>query len=315
MAPSRKQLEQEAALQQLEAQVYGTGEPTPSTPATDTAPTASTTPTDTSVTPTDTSADGQPGAASGAPASPDDDPNAETWQTRFRVLQGKYSAEVPRLAAELAALKEELKRAKEAPPPDPQAKLIKPEEIEQYGEGFFDMVQRAAEERFGSERKALMDTIDELKARVDAVASSYDENSKVTFYTELTRLAPDWKTVDENTVWRTWLAEYDPDARRQRQELLNDAMASGDAEYVANLIAKWKATQRSAPAPKLESMTTPSTARSTTTPQVTKGKVWTSAEVDQFYSDYARGKISDTEGARIEQDIALAVKEGRYRPR
>jgi hypothetical protein len=315
MGLSRKAKEQEAALQQLEAQVYGDGKPAPTTPAADTAPETTATPADTPVTPTDTPVEGQPTAASDAAVKPDDDPNAETWQTRFRVLQGKYSAEVPRLAAELAALKAELARAKEAPPPDPQAKLIKPEEIEQYGEGFFDMVQRAAEEKFGAERTQLMNTIAELTAKVDTVVATGESNSKASFYSELTRLAPDWKTVDENQAWRTWLAEYDPDARRQRQDLLNDAMASGEADYVAKLIAKWKLTQRSAPAPNLETMTTPSTSRSTSTPTPVKGRTWTSAEVDQFYHDYAKGKISETEGARIEQDIALAVQDGRYRPR
>lgn len=307
MSLSRKVKQQEQELEALEQQLYGNkpaeGSDTPQAepPATDAQPAEA------------------PAAPEQAPATPEPAPapvvSEETWEQRYKVLQGKYNAEVPNLQRELRALTDTVKTLKEKAEQAPPEKLVKPEEVDQYGEQFIDMVQRAAEEKFGPERAQLLSKIAVLEERLNGVAGNQEQAAQATFFADLAKAAPDWEAVDKEEGWKVWLAQYDPEARRVRQNLLDDALVARDAPYVAAMISKWKAQRQARAKPSLETLAAPSTQK-TPPPEAPAKKTWTKAEVDAFYREASKprnSKYSEEEAARIEQDIESAVREGRYR--
>lgn len=312
MSLSRKARQQEQELAVLEEQLYGKtaetaapaeGSDTPQAepPATDAVAT-----TDAPAAPTEQPAQPEQPAA---PAV-----SEETWEQRYKVLQGKYNAEVPSLQRDLRALTDKVKTLEVEAAKTPPEKLVKAEEVDQYGEQFIDMVQRAAEEKFAPERQQLTAKIEELEARLNTVAGAQDKATQANFFKALNDVAPDWEAVDADEAWQKWLGEYDPKARRQRQSLLDDALLAHDATYVASMISDWKA-QRQARTPNLASLAAPSTAKTNTPPAPAK-KVWTKADVDAFYREAAKprnSKYTPEEVVRIEQDIESAVREGRYK--
>lgn len=300
MSFSRKVREQEESVEALEKALYG-AKPAEGSDTPVTEPQA-----------TDASANVAPPAEPKVetPAAPA--VSEETWEQRYKVLQGKYNAEVPKLQGDLRALTEKVKTLETAAPPE---KLVKPEEVDHYGSEFIDMVQRAAEERIAPERAEFKRQIDELNARLNGVADTQAKQTQADFFGALTVAAPDWEAVDSDDGWKQWLAQYDPEARRIRQQLLDDALVAQDAPYVASMISKWKAQRQARAKPSLESLAAPTTQRAAPAPDAPK-KVWAKSEIDAFYREAAKprgGKYSEEEIARIEQDIESAVREGRYR--
>jgi cell division septum initiation protein DivIVA len=313
MSLSRKrQQDQEAALAELEKQVYGPKE-TPAEPETPPAEPAA----EPASEPAPAPADAVEPAPAPAPAV-----SEATWEHKFKVLEGKYKAEVPELHKQLKVVPDLHKQLKaladkvktlEAKPQEPAPKLLKPEEVDQYGEEFLDMVARAAEQKFAPERQQLLGKIEALEAAVGKIGDAQAHDAQVAFVTELTSLAPDWEAVDGEDGWKAWLAEYDHDARRLRQDILDDALASRDAKYVASMISKWKATQ--ARAPSLATLAAPAASKGTP-PAAPAKKIWSKADVEAFYREASKprgSKYSPEEAARIEQDIDSAVREGRYK--
>ena len=98
-------------------------------------------------------------------------PQEDSWEHRFKVLQGKYNAEVPRFAHEnkdlkgrLQSLEDQLEEMKNVKPPE---LLVRPEEIEQYGEGLIDVARRVAREELASKDAMIA----KLKTEIDSVKS------------------------------------------------------------------------------------------------------------------------------------------------
>jgi len=101
-------------------------------------------------------------------ASDSDQSANDPWENKYKVLAGKYSAEVPQLAAErrelrhkVQQLEKELERAKNAPTPE---RLVKDEEIAEYGENLVDLIRRAAREEVASKDAE----IETLRAKLDS---------------------------------------------------------------------------------------------------------------------------------------------------
>lgn len=295
--PPPKDLElQEHQLDELHKQAYAVP------PVEDTPPVAPSTPAAASAPP----AEPAPPAPVASPVATVSD---ETWEARYHVLNGKYLAEVPRLNDEVKVLRTEVQKLKTAPPP---TRLLKPEEIEKFGPEFMDMVQRAAQETFGPVQRQLESEVASLKTQLAGKVEADNNASSEAFFEKLGRAHPDWETVNANPEFLKWLAVYDPKARTVRQRLLDDAVRSRDAQYVADLITEWKAltvkpaSRRPAPSPE------PSTLRSNEEPPP-PAKVWTRAEIKQVYDSYRSGEMTKVDYDKAEQEIHKAQLEGRIK--
>ena len=236
----------------------------------------------------------------------------ENYEHRFKVLQGKYNAEIPRLAGENKELKtklQELEVALEQLKNKPEP-LVKPEEIEEYGEGLIDVARRVAREELAAKDAE----IKTLKAQIDSLSNVTTQKVEADFFSSLTSMVPDWEQVNQDPKFLTWLDEVDELTGQTRQVLLSNAEKSRDAARTAKFFTAFKKTSTSWAANSnaaLDSQLTPPTNKAPNTPPAKK--IWTRAEVADFYARARRGDVSDADQVAIEADIMAAQIEGRIR--
>lgn len=278
------------------------------TPPADGAPAASET------TPTDT----PPAQVKETPAPANDSQPAtpaqgEDWEHRFKVLQGKYNSEVPRFSAENKELKSRLEQLEsevthlKATPPEP---LVKQEEIDEYGEGLIDVARRIAQEELAKKQSE----IDALKDQINQISTATTNTAKNDFFKSLGAIAPEWEQINADPNFLTWLDEVDELTGETRQSLLSRAEQARDAVRVGKFFTSfkktsttWAANSQSA----LEQQVVPPTNKAPDTPP--SKKVWTRAEISDFYNRLRVGAVSDADAIAIEADITAASIEGRIR--
>lgn len=237
----------------------------------------------------------------------------EQLEHRYKVLQGKYNSEVPRLAAENKELKgrlSDLEQQIELLKVKPAEPLVKPEEIEEYGEGLVDLARRIAKE----EVQAKQAEIDLLKSKLDSLSNVTTQKVEKDFFTSLTEMVPDWEQINQDAKFLAWLDEVDELTGESRQALLSRAEKSRDAARTAKFFTAFKKTSSSWAANSnqaLDQQIAPDTNKAPQTPP--SKKVWTRAEVSDFYSRVRRGEIDDKEAIAIEADLHAAQIEGRIR--
>ena len=241
-------------------------------------------------------------------------PQEESWEHRFKVLQGKYNAEVPRFAHEnkdlksrLQSLEEQLEDMKNAKPVE---LLVKPEEIEQYGEGLIDVARRVAREELASKDAQIA----KLRSEIDSVKSVQSHVVQDNFFKSLTEMVPDWEALNADANFLNWLDGVDDLTGETRQALLGKAENQRDPVRAAKFFNMYKKTSQSwaaQSAASMEQQIVPPTNQAPSTPQAKK--IWTRAEITSFYDRVRRGTISDADVVAIEADIASASFEGRIR--
>lgn len=271
-------------------------------------------------------------------------PAADDWQHKFHTLQGKYNAEVPSLRGQITALQqqiEELKAAPSATPPStpseglpPATPLITDEDTETYGDDLIDLMRRISRETDAGERAKLTAEIADMRKQmaaqtkqVEDVAGAATDERRAKYFTDLVKLVADYEEVDNSQAWKDWLMEPDEFSGLLRNEILQTAYFAFDVERTAKVFNQFiaQATPEPPPPPvpapvdpqaELREQVSPGQTKTTTvfTPDDGK-KVWSIAEMDTFYKDYARGDYRGRleEAARIEADIDRALAEGRVR--
>jgi hypothetical protein len=248
------------------------------------------------------------------PAEPP--PEDDTWEHRYKVLNGKYSKEVPRLYAELRELKAELEKAKSDAErlksnPQEKAQLVKPEEVEEYGQGLVDLIRRAAREEISEKDRR----IEELEHKLNMVEQKSAKTVEIDFYTRLADLVPDYVVINDKPEFHKWLGEPDELTGVERQVLLEDAESKRDPVRVAKFFQAWKRTTETRTAvanSQLSAHVVPDAGSPTATAPTAK-RMWTRADVARVYSAIRRGEVTDAEAAALESEIHAATMEGRLR--
>lgn len=251
------------------------------------------------------------------PAVPNDSPpppQEDSWEHRFKVLQGKYNSEVPRFASEnkdlknrLQTLEEQIDEMKNAKPPE---LLVKPEEIEQYGEGLIDVARRVAREELATKDAAIA----KLQNEINSIKSVTTNVVSDSFFKSLTELVPDWEALNANDNFLKWLDEVDELTGETRQSLLSKAENQRDPVRAAKFFNLFKKTSQSWAASSnmsMEQQLVPPVNQPSSSPP--SKKIWTRGEISDFYDRVRRGTISDNDAIAIEADISAATIEGRIR--
>lgn len=268
-----------------------------------------------------------PDAASATPAPAADPAPAPTatppgegddkWEARYKTLHGKYNAEVPRLHAalkeresKLNSLTEEVEALKAQMSAAPRESLIKPEEVNEFGEPLVDLIRRAARD----EMSAKDAEIAKLKREVESVKTTTVENKEVSFYDKLASAVPDWMAINDDPDFHAWLGEVDDLTGAQRQDILSAAEEKRDADRVARFFKAFKKVQENksaAATASLDSQVAPVASRVDEPP---KGKkIWTRAEIADFYARDRRGELTEEQSAAIDKEVQLAIREKRVR--
>lgn len=308
-----KSVEKQAELaDQIYQQAYGTPQQPPEAPKAEATPSAPET-------------DTPPAAADSAPpvepakAEPDktadtsDEGDLNHWKQRAKVAEGRLTKEMPRMAQTIRELKDQVGdlqaklRDAESKPATTANTGVKPEEVEQYGPEFIDMVKRVA-------ANAAPGVDANLQEQVKQVAEQNRRVVRQQFFEQLGRDAPQWEKLNTNEDFLAYLSGLDPYTGRPRQELFDDAYEKLDAWRIANFFNSFAESRYSEPEPAKPSLADQvvPTANKAVKPPPSK-KMWTTAEVARFYDEVRRGVHSEDAAARIEQDIFAAQSEGRLR--
>ena len=299
----------EEALQRLQAarqpqQTEGNGTP-PVDPNAETPPTA---------TPSEPAAPAP--AAATTTQTPGQADGDDKWEARYKTLHGKYNAEVPRLHAaikerdsKLNSLTEEVEALK-ARITAPREQLVKPEEVAEFGEPLVDMVRRAAREEVQSKDAEIA----ELRRKLDSIEGHTTANAEVSFYDKLAMVVPDWMAINDDPEFHAWLGEIDDLTGYQRQQILSQAEEKRDADRVARFFNAFKRVQQDKSAASTTSLESQVTPVATRTPEAPVGKkLWTRAEIADFYARDRRGEYTEEKAAAIDSEIQLAIRENRVR--
>jgi uncharacterized protein (DUF885 family) len=267
--------------------------------------------------PANTPAPSEPAAqATPAPAATPPSEGDDKWEARYKTLHGKYNAEVPRLHAalkerdgKLNSLTEEVEALK-ASLAKPKESLVKPEEVNEYGEPLVDLIRRAARE----EVQGKDDEIAQLKKRLESLDSTLVQNKEVGFYEKLASSVPDWMAINDDPDFHTWLSEIDEITGYTRQDILSEAEGKRDADRVARFFNAFKKVQQNKAAAATNSLDSQLVPVATRTPEAPAGKkLWTRGEIADFYARDRRGEISEADAAAIDAEIQLAIREKRVR--
>lgn len=302
-----------------------------------------------------------PAAGTAEPvAEPKEEAPVEAWEQKYRVLQGKYNAEVPRLQRQLNELMgrfeqttqqltatqnmlASLHQQRAAPPagqtaaPAASTKLVKDEEIRDYGPDLIDVMRRVAREEVAPAVEQSVQPVKQQLEHVNRATSQAAErvvqSEQEKLFATLDREIPDWRTVNREEGFLAWLGQLDPYSGEQRGVLLKRAYERLDIPRVLTFFQGYRKENAvvtppvAAPAPAqeaaagsqrtLDELVAPGTpkAGSTGAPSTAGKRIWTQAEIQRFYSDAAQGKYARMKDRRdeIERDIFAAQLEGRIR--
>ena len=281
-----------------------------------------------------------------APSSADeqkaDDSKAseETVLQKYKTLQGMYNAEVPRLHSQNKELSQRVQQMEQllasisaqqtaaSKPPVQVEKLVSDKDVEEYGESI-DVMRRVTREELGSVAQriaqlesALSQLHTSVVPQVQAVAQKQAVSAEQLFWADLTKNVPNWREINDNKDFQSWLLEVDPLTGISRQTYLEDAQRMLDAGRVSNFFRAWledtgqanvAQTKGRASSAELEKQVTPGRTKNTGTQQSNKAKVYTPQDIQKFFNDVRQGKYKgrEQERDRLERDIFAAQRENR----
>jgi hypothetical protein len=253
-----------------------------------------------------------------------------------------YNAEVPRMHQQNRDMQQRIQHMEQllasvsqqsaaAQQPQSAQKLVSDKDVEEYGESL-DVMRRVSREELNPIVGRLSQIEDLLRQmqtsvvpQVQAVAQRQQVSAEQMFWADLTNAAPNWRDINDNADFQSWLLETDPLTGITRQTYLEDAQRGLDARRVSNFFLTWleksgqasvaQSTERGLPsaASELEKQVSPGRSRSTGTSQASKERTYTPDDIKKFFNDVRAGKYKgrDQDRARLERDIFAAQREGR----
>jgi len=275
--------------------------------------------------------------------SGDDNVSEETIVQKYKTLQGMYNAEVPRLHQQnremtgrvqqmeqlLASLSAQQANANTTQQQAITEKIITDKDVEEYGESLDVMRKVSREElvpvaqRLAQIEHMLRQMQTSVVPQVQAVAQRQQVSAEQQFWAELSANVPNYRQLNENDTFQSWLLQADPLTGITRQTYLDDAQRSLDAGRVANFFRTWlestgqatvaQSTGRTGVS-ELEKQVTPGRSRNTGAPATTnQGKMYSPQDIQKFFNDVRIGKYKsrEQERDRIERDIFAAQRENR----
>src|SRR5262245_54315767 len=130
----------------------------------------------------------------------------DSWEQRARSAQGRLEQALQsnqQLARRVSELEDQmsgkrLKAEPEEPAPYQKQPLIKPDEMNDYGEEFFDVVGRRAREEISPELYQFGERLKRLEGRQEVVTQVIDKSQKHGVYDMLYDEVPDWKQINHH---------------------------------------------------------------------------------------------------------------------
>lgn len=156
----------------------------------------------------------------------------------------------------------------------------------------------------------------ESKRAVDAAANLAVDN-QASFLEKLGTLVPDLDALDFDPEFHQWMAGIDTISGFKRMDLFKQSESGGDVGRVAQFFDDYRATKTATKVvPELENSITPTQTAASETKTTNTPKIYTMAEVNQYYADVNKGeKYKNNPRAQLADEAAidLAFSQGRIR--
>lgn len=269
----------------------------------------------------------------GAEETLGDPASEEPYEQRYKVLQGKYDKEVPELNQKLRSLhieNTELQRRMSEMEQALAGKAgasgfdgVSPGDYEEYGEEFV---------KLANENRRLEKVVEEMRGDFEAVKKTTAESAHERFIARLSELKVEWQAIDSDPAFDVWLHEtgnkqdYISAASVKNVQKVVDLMdlylMRTGKTYGNNDAPKSPSQARQIVPVDIESQVQPTSTGSTGHgSDAVQGRVYTKAEINEFFDRYAKGQFpfsvgdievfNEEDGARIDQDMTRANAEGR----
>lgn len=282
----------------------------------------------------------EPAAAPGEPAVEDqqnqEDPNGESYKQRWETLQGMYRHSQEQVGQLKQQVTDLTQRLGQPPASDPGLSLPQAatqQELaahlqsltDEYGEDFTNVLSGVIR---AEAAKIVADQMTPLKERIDATAKDSEEVRRANFERDLTKAVPDWREVYGLPEFENYLgSQVEAFSGQSYLALFQQANDAWDLNRIAQFFNAFKqatgrVTPSSDPSPAAdprESLVAPGQSSSSASSQAPEpgpeAKIWSMAEVRQFYRDMQRGKYRgrEAEAQQIDAAIVQANAEGRVR--
>lgn len=266
---------------------------------------------------------------------------AELELQRIRSAEGRKRVQLEQQlanAADRIAVLEQMVQEVHNRPADPQPapvpqRLITEAETNEFGPEMLDVMGRRAKETISPELAELRNMVAQLEQKVTGTVNTVTNNARQTMLNQLDANMSNWKQVNMDARFKTWLALPDPYFGVSRHTALLSAFEKNDTPRVLNFFKGFvselaaedpdqvtpAADPSPAPAPakpSLETLAAPGRARTSAQPNApTEKQIITTADIDAFYDAVRRGAYRgrETEQAQLEAELFLAQREGRVR--
>lgn len=270
------------------------------------------------------------------PVTPRGNDDDQSWEHRYKSMKGRYDrseSQIRNMSDQILSLQNILSTMEAAPTAARSEtsfeRFITPEEENDYGSDFLNVVGKRAKEEMLPLVKGYEQKIAELEAKLVGVNGYVEQDAKSRMESSLDERVPDWRDVNFDPNFISWLKLPDPYSGAIRHELLKAAYSRNDtprvlaffngflAEEAAVDPAKGETGRRNTPAkPSLENFAAPGRAKTAAASGAPAEKPnFTRAQIAKFYADSAAGKFrgKEAEKDRIEAQIFDAEREGRIK--
>lgn len=269
---------------------------------------------------------------------PKADDDHQSWEHRYKSMKGRYDraeSQIRAMSDQIASLQNviatmEVSAPRSATPAELQAeRLITPEEESDYGSDFLNVVGKKAKEELLPIVKQYEAKIAELEEKLQGVGGYVQQDARARMEASLDERVPNWRDINYDPDFISWLKLPDPYSGAIRHELLKAAYSRNDtarvtaffngflAEEAAVAPADAEMGRSNTPAKKsLAEFAAPGRAKTAAASGAPAEKpIFTRAQIAKFYADSAAGKYrgKEAEKDRLEAQIFEAEREGRIR--
>ncbi len=261
----------------------------------------------------------------------------ESWEHKYKSVHGRYvrqQDQIRSMSEQITGLQNVIATMQAAPsvtiPEFKVENLVTAEEASEYGEDFLSVVGRRAREEMAPVIQGYEAKIKELDARLKGVNGAVQQTSHEKLLSNLDEKLPNWRQLNTNEEFLSWLRLPDPYSGAIRHDMLKAAYAQGNANRVAAFFngflaeeaavapvnAEPDASVTKVPKVPLQNLAAPGRAKTAASANAPAEKpIFTRTQIATFYSDVAAGKFRgrDTEKNKVEAQIFDAQREGRIR--
>ena len=175
------------------------------------------------------------------------------------------------------------------------------DDVNNFGPEILDVIQRGA-------RQTMAPILDRLAERDEQLREGLQRAAKTAIDRALDAAVPNWREINQDPRWIQWLNSLEPYSGYRRQDLLNDAVAQGDAGRVIAIFKGFiaeaggqqgQASQPGQPLPRRAAQPT--------------GRVYSRQQILDMAARRRKGEFSDEQWLRWEHELIRAANERRIR--